>query len=512
MSFLSWLTGRDEIKLDEAMARNVIDEIRAIPNAQVRPAQIEIYEAINKLNGVTGVRDCIGKEIDVTAFDEIFTNIENVIKELAKHVENSVEEVVEYNNAPLWKKFLSTQVMLAAKGGEGILSIFECLGDGAASVIGWIAPKDSGLEKACNDFINKNWSHDIFNGYYNSKFAKASWITEDGALSSLYKYSGMAAECILCTGMAAPITAKIITTATGTADQGTMSIGESIKDIGTQNIVIPPPEIDGSDDKDDDKDKDDGGGGGGYYYPTTPPTPQPTPAPTPEPTTTPSPTPTPQSTPAPTPTPTIEPQVETPEPTLPQPPDDPGDIAITGPTIPGGDGDDPIDKITDLIPDNPDNPDNPSNPSNPDIIDSDENVSNSLTDIIGGNDYTKIPTSSDPIIASTIRPKKSTIPIIAGLSAATIAGLGTKAYIDRKENEEEEDIEAEDWNEEESLGMDYNQDTSSEGDYLTATDEYAFSSDEDPVAVEYEAKENNTDLSTSESDYLIPTDEKAFQE
>ena len=42
------------------------------------------------------------------------------------------------------------------------------LANGVVSFVGWLAPKDSGLEKACTDFVKKEWSHDAFNFYYKS--------------------------------------------------------------------------------------------------------------------------------------------------------------------------------------------------------------------------------------------------------------------------------------------------------------------------------------------------------
>ena len=68
---------------------------------------------------------------------------------------------------------------------------------------------------------------------------------------------------------------------------------------------------------------------------------------------------------------------------------------------------------------------------------------------------------------------------MAGLGAAALAGLGTKAYLERKENkDDEEEIEAEEWDDEEDLELSSVNDTAGleleESDYLTPNDEYAY--------------------------------------
>ena len=67
------------------------------------------------------------------------------------------------------------------------------------------------------------------------------------------------------------------------------------------------------------------------------------------------------------------------------------------------------------------------------------------------------------------------IPIAAGLSAAAAAGLGAKAYMDRKKNNDngDDDFDTEEWNEDSSTieGYDESSDTSTSVE-LDADDEY----------------------------------------
>ena len=125
-----------------------------------------------------------------------------------------------------------------------------------------------------------------------------------------------------------------------------------------------------------------------------------------------------------------------------------------------------------------------------------EILSGSFAELIGGsNEYTKIPTSAAPITTTTTTgTKKSIIPVIAGLSAAAVAGIGTKAYLDKKEQGDvEEDVDAEEWTED-SLDVDYNDAMEQEGDYLDPSDEYAYQEDGEPAG-SYEAV-NSSELAS----------------
>ena len=80
-----------------------------------------------------------------------------------------------------------------------------------------------------------------------------------------------------------------------------------------------------------------------------------------------------------------------------------------------------------------------------------------------GNTY-KLPTSSKPATTTTTTTTtsnkgNSAIPVLAGLAAAAAAGIGAKAYIDRKNNrdndEEAENFKAEDWSNNTDVNIEY---------------------------------------------------------
>ena len=110
-------------------------------------------------------------------------------------------------------------------------------------------------------------------------------------------------------------------------------------------------------------------------------------------------------------------------------------------------------------------------------------VLNTFGDVSGSfaglsDSKSSIPTSSSPILSSSdTSSSTSFVPLGAGLGAASIAGLGTKAYLDKREKskeEDSEDIETEEWAESDNVEIDYGVETQEESDYLSPTDELAF--------------------------------------
>ena len=93
-----------------------------------------------------------------------------------------------------------------------------------------------------------------------------------------------------------------------------------------------------------------------------------------------------------------------------------------------------------------------------DIPEDYEDAADSISSIIGsGSNFTKLPTSNSAI--KTGSSGSAVIPVVAGLSAAAAAGIGAKAYMDRKNNSDngdDEDFETEEWTGEDSLDIDYN--------------------------------------------------------
>lgn len=104
----------------------------------------------------------------------------------------------------------------------------------------------------------------------------------------------------------------------------------------------------------------------------------------------------------------------------------------------------------------------------------------SIEDVIKGSKVTKIPTSPSPVTTtSSSSGSSAVIPIAAGLSAAAAAGIGAKAYMDRKHNndngeEDEDEFDTDEWSGDDSVDIQYDEDTANGENYLDDDDDYSY--------------------------------------
>ena len=210
-SFGSWFTGRSEKESDvyanPEKASLVVDTLNGIATDKVGAAQGEIYAAINRLNSVNGLLENVGG-IDLNFYDSIFTSIEETIQNLAVQMENKIEDIKIYEESNVFEKIGSTLAMGIFKVSEGVLSVAEDLGDGVCAVVGWgaglVGAKD--FQQDCANFDQKEWSHDVFNFYYDSDFAKKSAITEDSGAAGTLKIVGKTVGYLYAGGVVTGLT------------------------------------------------------------------------------------------------------------------------------------------------------------------------------------------------------------------------------------------------------------------------------------------------------------------
>lgn len=189
----TWLTGRNGIYADPDKVSQINEQLETI-KTDLEDVKGEISDAIAQLNACTGFTEYVSQgNLDTHSFDPVIDAGQDAVQVLVDQIQAKVDNITEYSEASLPKKAFATWAMMNAKIGEGVLSVAEDIGDGVVSVVGWVAPKDSGLEKGCAKFVNKEWSHDAFNFYYNSSLAKASAFTEDSGIAAGFKIAGSTA-------------------------------------------------------------------------------------------------------------------------------------------------------------------------------------------------------------------------------------------------------------------------------------------------------------------------------
>ena len=195
MGFWSWLTGRDpkesDLYANYEKVDDVTSKIKTLASTNVGNSQQNIYEAFNQLNNVHGLAEYVGT-IEIGNFDAVFSSVKSTVDQLATQISDKADSIKEYEEAPWYKKVASTLTMGIFKVGEGLLSVVEDLGDGVVSIVGWTAGKlgAKNFADSAANFVKKEWSHDAFNFYYKSDFAKASAFTEDSAIAGGLKIAG----------------------------------------------------------------------------------------------------------------------------------------------------------------------------------------------------------------------------------------------------------------------------------------------------------------------------------
>lgn len=241
MGFIEWITGRDEKESDVYAnfdrVETVVDNIKNIATQRIDNAKIEVDNAISNLNNVNGLAQYVG-QVSPNVYDAIFEEISKTISTIGDQLTIKANDIKAYEEASGWDRFWSGAAMAGSKIGEGFLSVFEGIGDGVVSIAGWIAPEDSGFEKACEDFVKADWSHDAFNFYYESDYAKKSWFTEDSGLASGFKIVGETAGYLTLGGFVSGAGGVVANSSkvTGMINSGSKVVrggGKALKAAGT---------------------------------------------------------------------------------------------------------------------------------------------------------------------------------------------------------------------------------------------------------------------------------------
>lgn len=211
MGLLGFLTGRDEKEADVYAnydkVSSVVESINSIANDMNTSISV-IEEAVNEVNSVPGVGEYI-PPVEASAITSVLDAVHEQIVSIGSSITSKADDIKTYEEASWLEKAGSSVFMIGAKAAEGALKVFEDMGDGIVSLVGWVAPKDSGLEKACASFVEKELSHEALSGYYNSEFAKKSAITEDSGIAGFSKFAGQLGTFILLGSGVSKVASKL---------------------------------------------------------------------------------------------------------------------------------------------------------------------------------------------------------------------------------------------------------------------------------------------------------------
>ena len=240
MGFMNWLTGRDtkesDLYVDFDKVESVTTRLNEISTSSVSEGFQSITNALEKLNSTPGM-DLIGGANPSFSVAEVFESISSEIEQINTSIQTKADDAKVYSEASDLERVGSSAAMILAKAGEGFLSVFEDIGDGVVSVVGWLAPKDSGLEKACEDYVKRDLAHETFSFYYDSEFAKKSAITEDSFISKAATFAGQMGGFIVL-GAGISKATKVFSASTNPLLQSTAQFASSLKKIGTVEAAL----------------------------------------------------------------------------------------------------------------------------------------------------------------------------------------------------------------------------------------------------------------------------------
>ena len=174
------------------MGRYVYDASRVTQTLEELNDAIDILSNVTTeiqagLNVIDNAKGSHYIEINASARTSLLglqAKAEEVIEEDIKTIQSKVTAIEEFENAPVYKKFFSSIFMGLTKFAEGIVSGFEDLGDGVASIIGFIVGIfESEFADSVAEYVAKDYVGDWFAEKYDS-----------GALSNLEKYSYYSSE------------------------------------------------------------------------------------------------------------------------------------------------------------------------------------------------------------------------------------------------------------------------------------------------------------------------------
>ena len=497
--------GDDELLAHPEKVKQLIDRLIQFRDVDVENARKNVRDAVISMKNTTSV----SLSINVDMYDAYFDDIKKYTNRLIEYIEEKQKAIEEYSTAGFWQKAVGTAWTTAGSAVTSAVDIFESIGDGFTMTGGWFMAKvtgDNSWKDRAADAVRKDYSGNVENWFWSKKPADYSIYTRDSAANFVIKThfrannplskspffaywagKGNRAENVLkeggtfdeankkgiingvfqaggvVVGSVLPFTpATKIATTTNAAineldDRAHRDYTLKVDPNATTPSTNPKPPTTGN---------------GSHYIPPT--NPKPT-----------DPTPT-------DPNPT-DPNPTDPSPTNPKP----TDPTPTNPT--------PTDpKPTDPSPTNPKPTDpNPTGPlprKDDDTTPSDTGASKSgytsynyneetpteiPTEIVDediikeGNKYT-IPTSSKINVQQpTTQKGNAVIPVLAGLSAAAAAGIGAKAYMDRKnnrDNEDEDEFKSEDWSTDSDINMEYQEPDNREEtlDFDDSNDNYEY--------------------------------------
>ena len=197
-----FFTGRSsELATNDSQVAATIQGIDNVVN-EIENTKGKFVSIINKINQMKGVADYFPTTLPAGDYEDALEDLKEYVRSIGTTLQSDVDAAKAFAESKFGEQFKATVGMAAAKTGEGLLSVVEDITDAGAAVVGGFSSIINHREwaKACENLINSEWSHDVFNFYYNSDLAKKSFFTEDSGLAGAFKIAGKTAGILYGAG------------------------------------------------------------------------------------------------------------------------------------------------------------------------------------------------------------------------------------------------------------------------------------------------------------------------
>ena len=237
-AFCAVALGRDYQKQHDVLtnldkADDCISRLHTLSKGADGKSRDNIRQKLIELYNVKGFREYI-QPVNENIFDQYIDETVNMINEFADTLDKAVNKIKEYSEGNGLEKIFDTTLMAGTKFTEGVLGVFEDIGDAGITALNWVGLIDDDVAEYA---VGMEWSKDNAVDDWIIKKADMSAFTEDSLMAGAFELAGEIGCYIVLGEVLAP--AGMSSVAAQTVIAGTAGFGS-----GTESAINQGKSID----------------------------------------------------------------------------------------------------------------------------------------------------------------------------------------------------------------------------------------------------------------------------
>ena len=237
-SFFAVTLGRDYQKQHDVLtnldkADDCISRLHTLSKGADGKSRDNIRQKLIELYNVKGFREYI-QPVNENIFDQYIDETVNMINEFADTLDKAVNKIKEYSEGNGLEKIFDTTLMAGTKFTEGVLGVFEDIGDAGITALNWVGLIDDDVAEYA---VGMEWSKDNAVDDWIIKKADMSAFTEDSLMAGACELAGEIGCYVVLGEVLAP--AGMSSVAAQTVIAGTAGFGS-----GTESAINQGKSID----------------------------------------------------------------------------------------------------------------------------------------------------------------------------------------------------------------------------------------------------------------------------